>query len=578
MPLDAGGCQSAGVQPESCGEGFTSDDNWGCSPILPAEACGFGQLAVPGETSCAFVAPCADGAWGDIPTDATTQFVDVRYRGSTHDGSKAHPYVRISEAIAAAAPGAIVAIAAGSHNERLEIQFKPVRLWGRCPSLVEIIGGAGWYAPILLGNGTSGSEVRDVAIRGSSLSAITISGAEDVLIDRVWIHDVTGRGVNLQNDLGPTSARVTRSLVEMTSEIGVNLYASKLELERSVVRDTLPLNGLFGVGIHAGDTGGTSDLVVRSSIVERNRDYGIHVMGSVATIESTVVRETGAASDGTLGLGVAAIEGSSTQLGSSLSLKGSVVAGNRMYGVLVQDSTATIDATVVRDTLPADSDQLFGLGLVVGHAAGQGTDVTVSWSLIDGNHYAGMAAFGALLVADGVRVRNTSSAPAHPLFGDGAVLSRGLTEDPAPNAPPSGPPSEGRFRWCVVERNQAFGFNVIGSELAFENGIIADTKPNGLGAMGDNLAVLAAGPARALVTGSRVVAASRAGAVTFGGALELGSSTMDCNTIDIDTETLFGYESTSIDLGGNVCGCKDERWPCKAVSSQLEPPENFPTP
>ncbi|MBI4701007.1 MAG: hypothetical protein HY744_07590 [Deltaproteobacteria bacterium] len=97
--VDGGKCQPAGVPAEACGQGFEPDGNGGCEPILPAEPCPKGQMAVPGETECHEVAPCGAGKWGDIPADNATQYVDAAYAGGGSDGSAEKPWTSIQAGI-----------------------------------------------------------------------------------------------------------------------------------------------------------------------------------------------------------------------------------------------------------------------------------------------------------------------------------------------------------------------------------------------------------------------------------------------------------------------------------------------
>ena len=64
---DNGVCIPAGVPSDGCGEGFVHDGERGCEPLLPQEPCPPGLMAVPGDTVCREVAPCAPERWGDIP-------------------------------------------------------------------------------------------------------------------------------------------------------------------------------------------------------------------------------------------------------------------------------------------------------------------------------------------------------------------------------------------------------------------------------------------------------------------------------------------------------------------------------
>jgi len=148
--LDAGGCRPAGIAPNECAAGFLADDRAGCEPVLPGEPCPKGLMAVPGDTTCREVAPCGMGSWGDIPTEASTQHVDGSYAVGDSDGTAAKPWTTIQAAVDAAAPGAIVAVAAGSYIEDVTVDAKPVRLWGRCPAQVEIVGTQASFPAVLV--------------------------------------------------------------------------------------------------------------------------------------------------------------------------------------------------------------------------------------------------------------------------------------------------------------------------------------------------------------------------------------------------------------------------------------------
>src|SRR5262245_52750854 len=80
-----GSCVPAGIAPDGCAAGFEPDPVDGCRAIFPSAPCGKGLFALPGETSCHEVSPCAPGQWGDAPIDAATSYVDGSYAG-TSDG------------------------------------------------------------------------------------------------------------------------------------------------------------------------------------------------------------------------------------------------------------------------------------------------------------------------------------------------------------------------------------------------------------------------------------------------------------------------------------------------------------
>src|SRR5690606_184412 len=128
---EGGACREAGVSPDGCAPGFVHDGAHGCAAIL-ADGCPAGQMPVLGEPGCQPIAACGEGAWGAIPVDGATVHVDASYAGGGSDGSAARPWTRIGEAVASAAPGALVAVAAGTYHEAVVLD-RPVRLWGRCP-------------------------------------------------------------------------------------------------------------------------------------------------------------------------------------------------------------------------------------------------------------------------------------------------------------------------------------------------------------------------------------------------------------------------------------------------------------
>ncbi|MBW2524772.1 MAG: hypothetical protein JRI23_11380, partial [Deltaproteobacteria bacterium] len=202
-------CVPVGAAPASCAAGFVFDAG-GCEPVLPPASCPPGQLAVPGETECRLVAPCGEGTWGDIPVDETTHFVDRSYTGGASNGTAEQPWTGINDAVEAAPPGALVAIAAGRYQEDLYV-LKSLRFWGRCPELVEIAG-AGVEVGALDIRGPD-SEVHTLAITGPGVGYVQTT-ATGVLVDRVWIHDTGSRGVTLQDDFGAPTTEFRGSLIE----------------------------------------------------------------------------------------------------------------------------------------------------------------------------------------------------------------------------------------------------------------------------------------------------------------------------------------------------------------------------
>ncbi|MGK3992428.1 hypothetical protein WME86_03950 [Sorangium sp. So ce1024] len=407
-PLEAGGCQAAGVPPEACGDGFEPDDHGGCEPVLPEDTCPRGQMAIPGDPRCRDVAPCGDGEHGAIPVEANTEFVNAAYAGVDSDGTRARPWKRIQQGIDHAPPGGIVAVAAGIYTEDLVIRSRPVRLWGRCPALVEVVGTGGALATLqILRQRASGSEVHGLAFTGPQLGVL-VTGATDVTLEQVWIHDTGSRGLDVEDPYGPASVAVRASLIESARELGVYVGGSEATIEATVVRGTQPRgDGTHGVGIAArhDDTAPQerAKVTLRASVVEQNRDFGVHVIGSEAAIEATVVRATQPSSDDVGGWGLAIVNGAASQERAEVTLRASLLEHNHASSVAVIGSDVVIASTIVRATQPhIDGTEGEGIDVAIDPATEERATLTLRASVLEDN-----ATFGIRVVGSDATIAST---------------------------------------------------------------------------------------------------------------------------------------------------------------------------
>ena len=521
--LEDGSCLPAGIPEGACGDGFESDTTGSCRAVLPAEPCGAGEMAVPGETRCRPVAPCGSGTWGTIPTDGTTQFVDGAYSGTDSDGTEERPWTTIQAGIDAAEADAVVAIAEGSYAEDIQIAGTPVRLWGRCPAMVEIVGAA--LVTVLVGPGADGAELRDLAVRGEQ-NGIAITGADEVLLDRVWVHDLGGRGVAVQDDLGPASATARGVLIEDVHRYGAQVIAASLTLAESIVRNTQPDTQPFGLGVIV-DTRG--ELTLRGAVVEKSVAVGVFVEDGALTVESSLVRDTGVDPEGAVGRGVEfhGIEDLSGRL--PLTWKHSLVERSHGAGIVLAAADATFEGLVVRETIDAASegrgraieihdvaespsratltrsvlednrdglnvvasevtlqgclvrnhspnrDGLFGRGVTMAcseSGAVRGT-LSIRDSIVEKNHEGGVFGFGSDLVVEHSAVRDTVPGPTEPESGIGMAIY---------NDPLSGLRGALSVLDCAIERNTSAGLLSMASDLTVERSVVRETRPatNGL--------------------------------------------------------------------------------------------------
>lgn len=556
-------CVPAGIPATSCAAGFVEDGASGCEPVLPPAPCADGTMATPGEDVCRPVAPCGAGPWGDVASRANVH-VDASYAGPSSDGSMSKPWKTIQQAVDAAAPGSVVAIAEGSYVENVDIDGKGVTLWGACPERTEIVGSAAGLSAILVRGGAAGTEIHDLAVRGDGLG-VAVSDALDVVLARVWIHDTAGRGLDVEDVLGPSSLSATGVLLERTGDIAVFVLGAPLAMAASVARDTQPgPNGLTGRGVVVQDNQKRGTLTMTSCVVERSRDDGVFVGGSDATIEASAVLGTlPRAADGAEGRGLEASDNPKTGERSIAVVRGSVLADNGKVSVFVHGSDLEMETTTIRDTRTEQATGRGGRGI---EASADASDVPTTSLVLRSSKVArsrelGIFVAGAEATIESTLVTDTRAGDASPGFGIGiAAVEAG------------GRRSTAALRWSEVDASLQAGVLVTASDAVIDSSWIHDTH-DAAGTLGDGVTIAAMnGDASATLTRCLLERSDRAGVASFGGKATVVATRLECNAIDLDGETFEGRSSEFGDEGGNVCGCQDDTRPCKVLSSSLSPP------
>lgn len=390
--VDADGqCVRSGVPRELCPSGFEPDEVGGCDPLLPPEPCPSGRLALPGQDTCHPLVDCGDAPWGVIPVDEATLHVDGSYAGTDSDGSAARPFSAIQAAIDVASPGSLIAVAAGTYVDDLRIIEKPVRLWGRCPQLVSLELADSWAVGIQEADGT---ELRGLAMTGIGYG-VFVRDADDVVLDTVWIHDTADVGLLLRGESRPLSVTVSNSLIEGTTGAGVALIGGTLTMTRSVVRRIQSDPYLSGRGIDAQPSlpGNPAAVTIRESVISESREAGIAAFGAEVVLNASVVQATlPRESDGRFGVGVQLqpMAGPSTA-----AIDGSVIRGNRSFGLSVLGSSASVDLGTVADTAAQHDDGLFGDAITVGSTSASPAELTIDRSAVARAARAGVTSFSA---------------------------------------------------------------------------------------------------------------------------------------------------------------------------------------
>lgn len=523
-----GGCRAAGIPPELCSPGFVAAGD-GCEPVLPGEPCAAGWMAIPGEQNCREVTPCAPGTWGNIPVDGATEHVDAAYAGGMSDGSATNPWITIGDAVAAAAPGAVVAIAAGSYVENVLVTGKPVRLWGVCPARVEIRASQA-AAAVDVQLGANGTEVRGVALVGNAAQGLRV-GAEDVLAEDVWLHG-GDTGVVVADQAGPASLTLRGALVEQTKSHTLAVYGGRAEVDASLLRGQPPGdpgvgNGFQGIWVVGGV--GPAQLRLTSSVVELTRECGVCALGSEVEIVASVVRRIlPSASDLQGGEGVLMLPR------ARLTMRGSFVDEAHTSGVQVSGSDADIEALVVRGTLPQAADQKLGRGLAVESYAADGVweraSVTATSSVIEDNHSRGVFLRAADAMLEGFVVRGTRPRASDQAEGWGVEV-----DDDYPG------PAVATVRGSVIEDNHDIGLRLEASELTLQGCVVRGTQPRATDLLTGYGILVIGGRDRA----SAVIENSLVSANTVVGIVVLGSDASLANVVVSGTlprpgDLLFG--------------------------------------
>lgn len=523
-------------------------------------------MAIPGETECREVASCGEGRWGAAPVTADTQYVDGSYVGGDGDGSAERPWRSIQDGIDAAAAGCIVAIAAGSYAEDLDIVGKAVRLWGRCPSQVEIVG-IGGFSAVFIRQGATGTELRDLAIRGPT-RGVTLSGSTEVLLHRVWLHHTGERGVDGDDVWGQTAVALHGSLVEHTTGVAVAGFGTEVRIEQSVLRDTQPDQaGDGGKAMELAGQEHPATLRVARSLIERHHMSAVQTGGADGEIVDSVIRQiVPRPLDGDYGYALS-IQDSISGRPSQLLVRSSVLADSTTTAILLAASALILDRSVVRDTAPLPMDGTFGRGIgVQSYGSESRASATIRDSLFLRNHDVAVFIGGGEVRIESTRIAETQPETTRQGFGRGVVVR----DDPHDDST-----AQLTMRDCIVEDNHDVALSIIRSEALVERCLLRHTWPRlADGSFGDGISVLASGgPAMVDVRHNRIEHSARAGVGSFGARVSVLGTTFECNLFALNGEAFEGVEASFVDAGGNLCGCGDTTGPCTVVSSNLEPPE-----
>ena len=388
-----------------------------------------------------------------------------------------------------------------------------------------------------------------------------------MLLDQVWIHDATDYGVLAGDNWGLSELEIRRSLIEDNAGIAMIATSTTLTLAESVVRGSVPQGSGDGRGLGAENPqGGDHPLVVRRTLFENNTTMGLGFFGVEGVVEDVVIRTTGVDATDQLGRGLV-IQNHGT-VPADVEVTRVILVDNHDASLFIQGSNASVTDTVVRDTMFTPSGGT-GVGIQAQYdpATWLPSDLTLTTSLVERNHQGGVGIISARGELDRVVVRETEQSQGGMLgVGVAVIYDASFLPDEVPS-------SDGVIVGSVIESNHVAGISAAASTLAIEGVVVDEVLPRGTGEFGDGIVLLGGiAEASVRVENSRVQDATRAGAVNFGATFEVGSTTFECNGIDLDGEHFVELDFSFEDLGGNTCGCDGEVETCKVLSTNLAPP------
>ncbi len=335
---------------------------------------------LPGDTACERLGPaCPAGEFAtDLPSSGVLYVSASAAAGG--DGSMAAPFATITDALAAASSGTIVAVGKGTWDEAVTVPAG-VTLEGACVAGTHIApsstasgvtgavasGGVGIAVKDVTISGAlpglrithAGAQVRDVAVVGATSVGLDVMGdgvldADGVLVRGTEVSPTDGfaRGIDLEDG---ATAMIRHVVLQSSVQVGLLAQTnSHAELRDAVISDTQqePTTGV-GAGIFLSQS---STCDAARTVIEDSSVFGFAGGdGTTFTATDTVVQNTVPGANG------AGIATNGVVHTSRVRVEGAVTAGIAGTG-----GAAELDLT---DTVVRDTHAAVGMGY------GRGLDV-----------------------------------------------------------------------------------------------------------------------------------------------------------------------------------------------------------
>ena len=295
-----------------------------------------------------------------------------------------------------------------------------------------------------------------------------------------------------------SDVKLLDSLVARNRFAGILALDSTVQVERSIIRDTLPFraNKLYGFGVlvNSPNPDSTSKLTLKDSLVADNADIGVLFHGGGdALLEGVVVRGTanspGKNTSAHAVYVAANRDKDDTVLHPSRArIQNSLLEGNKYMGLLAwSGADVTVQASTIRSTLRLTTlpeDEQGGVGVWVQENAkyfmqGYRANLKMSESLVEGSQGFGLTVMcGGRVVMERSLIRGNAPAKGNGASGALAVFSKvcdKTLEIPVLSLKESG-----------VQGTSGTGIQVQDATASVDRCVVEDTK----GPQGDGITVV----------------------------------------------------------------------------------------
>jgi parallel beta-helix repeat protein len=338
----------------------------------------------PACTGLSFPAP---------PSDVSDPvFVAAPCPALNADGSRERPYPRLADALAHAAAGSTLLVAADTEYDEGLVIDKAVRILAAPPDTAAEDATVTLRPPdnsgVRLVAGAHDVYLRGLIIERAKAAGVWVPGNTSATMDGVLVSNTEsdgdgahGYGV-LASDGG--SIQILRSTVKVAPEVGIYIAGGAASIENSEVDD---VSGHGGIRLEAA----LGTVAIKNSIVDQCTEVGILVANSTVTIENTAVLRTRAGASG-IGDGIVVRRRADAKgayfAEASATISKTVVTQSARLGVLFSEGAT---GTLTEDTIASNgANAELGAGIWLQSGAGGEAGVLIEQSTIHMNSFVGI--------------------------------------------------------------------------------------------------------------------------------------------------------------------------------------------